>query len=204
LTSDPESEEKLQPWYRDYLLGNGWAIDGLEYVNSYVWVDKDGPVPWGLSLRVETSRRHGGGLDVHLDMMRWPNVNKTPLFPDARQVEEKLVPPPKGDEGEMQVRVTTYVAEASPEELERYYRSVLAEHLWRADEKVQGPIDQAPGIVYHHWYGTLGGPEGANLFVLAQPQAGGLTKVEMRVEVFNYGYNHPGDDHDLMVAPEIR
>jgi hypothetical protein len=186
LLSDPE--DGVKPWYRDYLLRHGWTIDGVEYVNSYRWVDKDGPTPWGLSLRVETIEREVGGTEVKLDIYRWPNVDKIPLYPGAQQVDVKSVPHPKGDEGEMEVRVTTYVTEASPEELESYYRPILEEHTWQLDEKIQGPIDQAPGTVYHHWYGTMGGPEGANVYILAQPQADGPTKVEMRLEVFNYGY----------------
>jgi hypothetical protein len=203
LLPEPVSPQEVEAWYRAYLLGHGWAMDGLQYIQNYSWVDKVGPVPWGLSLRVEAiARVVAGGVDVHLDIRRWPNVNKIPSHPDAQQVKVTFVPPPKENEGEMQVRVTTYITEAGPEEVGRYYKSVLAEHLWRADEKLQRPIDQAPGVVYHHWYGTMGGPEGANLYILAQPQPDGLTKVQLRVEVFNFGYNHAWDGHGLKVPLE--
>jgi hypothetical protein len=182
-----DSEEKVEPWYRDYLLGHGWTIYGLEYVHMYRWVDKDGPTPWGLSLTVGTIELEVDETEVELQIYRWPNVDKLPLYPGAQQVEAKSVPPPKGDEGEMEVRVTTYVTEATPDEVERYYKPVLQEHTWQPDEKAQGSIDRAPGIVYHHWYGAMPSRDGANLYICAQPQGDGLTKVEMRVEEFHYG-----------------
>ncbi len=150
----PDEYAQVFAFYREILPKLGWAVkedfrDSPNIVFTYRSQDVD--IPWGLDLGIYVEVLIGGETKVYLRVERWPELDRLPLYERARQIEMHQEGGP-GSDGSA-VRITTYVADATPQDIENYYKAALPLHGW-AFYQNSDPITQEPGILFtsirHH------------------------------------------------------
>jgi hypothetical protein len=189
-------EYTLKAYYVTVLPKYGWTFlnSFLGNIQEYEWTDPKGVMPWHLrlSLLAVTGNAGRGKSEVQFIYSRYPDANKTPLYPDAQDVTVNNAGqggPPFPASCSDTVTNTTYHTTASLTEVEAYYKLTLAPYGWELTQG-SGSIDSAKGLRFlsDHNVGVRG--RGQNLLfttkrldlsITAQEQrgAGGLTAITL-------------------------
>ncbi len=183
-----DSVQVVSAFYRTVLSKMGWKIIedqtteygiGLEFV----WTSKDLLSPYKLLLIISLGK-HGGGTgdltkeptDAYTRITRWPYASRIPLYPGSQQIDEKDVPNAYG----ITERVTQYLTNAKPNEVETYYLSVLPNNGWGFVEPQRRGDKSFKGLVFNFDAGGPDNPKYSSLFLETTVERNGQTLVEMR------------------------
>ena len=179
-TADPF--EKVLAFYKDILPRHGWILVRDGTYPTYRWMDPQRTTAWGLHLDITIEVLTNGETIAHLKLFRWPEEGKVPLYPAAAEVD---VDQTKNVDG-LPLRITTYNVKATPQAVEDYYKEVLQEQGWKFEVGESRPISYKPGLLFRALY-----QKGRNLWIVAQADKDGLTRVEIKLLEYEISLPHP-------------
>jgi len=140
-----DTKEQVFEFYSQNLQLQGWQplASGTWYA-AYEWRDNTGRLPYGLYLHVNLTNWYNNRILANIELSRWPEADRTPLYPGAKQVEYSQEQEKYGGVS----RTITFIVEAMPKEVENYYKSRLVEYGWmfKADES------RVPYLVFRSYY----------------------------------------------------
>ena len=168
-TLDPY--EKVLEFYAQNLTAQGWVSLNTGMYPTYEWKDNTGVLPYGLYLHILFTGRVGGGIDISIDLLPWPEADRTPIYPGAKQIEYKDGKDYDGDP----VKTITFVVNAAPRDVESFYKSRLAEYGWKFHEEESSSVTTYARLVFRSLYRV-----GRVLSITATPDTQGNLKVELQ------------------------
>jgi hypothetical protein len=173
--------DEISSFYKSCMATRGWVMSGegkgsIVFPDArgivFVWTHPKQDIPARRYLVVSLFPAREGNTEILLDFERWPDPEKVPLYPDAREVKINWASDPTYGFPE---RVTTYMAKVTPAEVEAYYQDMMIQHGWWSTPS------RYAGLTFTY---ERGGPEAmttSGVTVIAQSDANGNTIVELRV-----------------------
>ncbi|MEO8287494.1 MAG: hypothetical protein ABI670_13795 [Chloroflexota bacterium] len=192
-----DSFYKIDEFYRDKLAKRGWRfLNSDDTLRRYDWSDPSGKSPWHLYLDVVLGLTSNDFKTfVNLNYGRYPDIGDgMPVYPDAQQVAISRSEKEEGTGSErIQVHITdkTYLSNASPQDITKYYDGSLLEGGWYFFEPGTGPSDTQTGditsqdglyYVSQHKGANPGTTLISDLTITATSRKDGLTLITMHVE----------------------
>ena len=182
-----DAPEDVIAFYKVVLPKKGWELDEHFVSRAFtrvdcLWSDSEGVLPWRAMLKIlvdSSGLQSGKRAQVELHQLRLPDATKVPLYPGAQHIEAKDV---LGEYDSID-RITSYEVNASPMEVEAYYKSRLPGYGWVpgwGSEEGVGSISQ--GLLYSY---DFGGPEASTwgrVTIVARTEVSGQTRVEIQAE----------------------
>lgn len=197
-----DRDAKVLAYYASLLPAQGWSCvtDDKDHnpagtyhwnvgdlCDVYSWIAKPGDMnsKFSFDLEMMSEALEQGVMRWHFYTRRWPDSSKIPLFPNAKQVEVTY----NEDKEYEQVylghsaweSLTTSVTDASPGQVEAFYKAALAPPDWAPNEGATS-ISSKQGIGFHYQR-DLTRPEnryrGGGITITTEPYGNGLTQVRL-------------------------
>lgn len=187
--------QQVMAFYDEQLTKKGWvfewenkpsqatAPDRVNIDRKYSWSDGAGILPWDLALFINF-QGEPRGLQVELSLFRVPNFDRIPLYPGAQKVQSVWVPSTRWKG--FQEKHISYLTDATPKEVEMYYKALLPQCGWGGPSEGFEPgnnnDDISKGILFGWGTGGQHNLTSVGLAIVANQEPGGQTKVEMKLD----------------------
>jgi hypothetical protein len=131
-----DTRDIVMEFYRHNLQSQGWELlSSSMWYASYEWKDQTGTVPYGLFLHVGLTNWYGNRVFAEIDLEHWPEADRTPLYPTAKQIEYSQQQEHTGEV----TRIIIFVVKAPQNDVEAYYKSRLTEYGWKFEMEESEP-----------------------------------------------------------------
>lgn len=166
-------------FYRNTFTKNGWSVSSTADKDSlaFSWLSPNGMEAPNLDVYVSVYDLPKGGTSVQLFARTWPDPNKLPIFPGAKQVSISYQQHPTMRS--LWQRITTYTIDEKVGSIEDFYRSMLPQQGWEL-EQTSHSIDSADGICFVYVRGTSYQEDlGGSVVITAQPKGDGQVEITL-------------------------
>jgi hypothetical protein len=196
----PSTGQDVIAFYKDQLYKKGWVVEFEEHTDPtdtgilFKWQDPDGTLGYDLlsflglyDTRLANSDNKGPAY-VSISLMRVPRLSKVPLYEGATQVQTKIENVPLMGQTISQQTIT-YLTNATIEQVQSFYKSVLPEYGWSPLEAALEPGTDKPipdSLAFNWTWGSVhSNAMGASVGILTRQDEEG-TKVELRLRGKTY------------------
>jgi hypothetical protein len=189
----PDSPEEVRAYYADTLLKEGWRLVTDVPNPIYTWSEQTGTTPWNLTLTISFQIFEDEATGYDLLVYRSPDVSDIPLYAGAESVERIKYEDLSG-EG-VETSTIKYVVEATPRQIDLYYRSTLPLAGWviNADTASTDSLREVKGLIFNAGSIPTRGPFGTqdlrraslSLLLSAHPLRDGKVNVVLQLTKVN-------------------
>jgi hypothetical protein len=178
----PDDYQTVFSYYKQELPRYGWQLvrESSGYPRlGFIWLHGETGVNWNADLGLSFENLASGNTAIHIETIRWPDIDRIPLYTGARNVEVHTDAPTRTTSAQL---VITYEVNASPDDVAAQYLTVLPEQGWYLYTG-SSPITSESGLSFTNTRLVYSGmyPPITGLVVKARIGSNGLTHVTLQV-----------------------